>query len=127
MLRQAVAQQVPFGWVTADSIYGDYRSLRLWLESLSKRYVLAVSRKETLVMRWQQRRVGDLLDALPQTGWQRLSAGEGAKGPRRYDWYWLPLDGSVGRGLETVAAGTAQPQRSHRTGGLCLLSPAGTP
>ena len=35
--------------------------------------------------------MGDLLDALPQTGWQRLSAGEGAKGPRRYDWCWLPL------------------------------------
>jgi SRSO17 transposase len=91
MLRQAVKQQVPFGWVTADSIYGDYRRLRLWLEELPKRYVLAVSRKETVVIDWQQHRVGDLLDSLPQAGWQRLSAGEGAKGPRLYDWYWQPL------------------------------------
>lgn len=91
MLRQAVAHQVPFRWVTADSIYGDYRSLRLWLESLPTPYVLAVSRKETVVSAWQQHRVGALLDALPQAGWQRVSAGEGAKGPRLYDWYWLPL------------------------------------
>jgi len=91
MLRQAVAHAVPFRWVTADSIYGDYRSLRLWLESLPKPYVLAVSRKETVVSAGQQQRVGALLDALPQDDWQRLSAGAGAKGPRLYDWYWLPL------------------------------------
>jgi len=91
MLRQAVAHPVPFRWVTADSIYGDYRSLRLWLESLPKRYVLAVSRKETVTIGWQQHRVGELLDALPQQGWSRLSAGDGAKGPRLYDWYWIPL------------------------------------
>ena len=24
-------------------------------------------------------------------GWERLSAGDGAKGPRWYDWRWLPL------------------------------------
>jgi len=91
MLRQAVERQVPFAWVTADSIYGDYRSLRLWLESLPKRYVLAVSRKETVVIDWQPQRVGDLLNALPHAGWQRLSAGAGAKGPRLYDWLLLPL------------------------------------
>ena len=91
MLRQAVAHAVPFRWVTADSIYGDYRSLRLWLESLPKPYVLAVSRKETVVSAGQQHRVGALLDALSPDGWQRLSAGAGAKGPRLYDWAWLPL------------------------------------
>lgn len=30
--------------------------------------------------------------ALPANGWRRLSAGEGAKGPRWYDWSWQPLD-----------------------------------
>jgi SRSO17 transposase len=28
---------------------------------------------------------------LPEDGWTRLSAGEGAKGRRWYDWRWLPL------------------------------------
>jgi hypothetical protein len=32
-----------------------------------------------------------LLAALPEEGWTRLSAGEGAKGPRWYDWRWVPL------------------------------------
>lgn len=40
---------------------------------------------------WTQRRVSTLLKELPDDGWERLSAGEGEKGPRWYDWYWLPL------------------------------------
>ena len=28
---------------------------------------------------------------LPGVCWTRLSAGDGAKGPRWYDWHWLPL------------------------------------
>ncbi len=32
-----------------------------------------------------------ILAALPADGWTRLSAGDGAKGPRWYDWRWLPL------------------------------------
>lgn len=32
-----------------------------------------------------------ILAALPVEGWTRLSAGEGAKGPRWDDWRWRPL------------------------------------
>jgi SRSO17 transposase len=32
-----------------------------------------------------------ILAALSEDGWTRLSAGDGAKGPRWYDWRWLPL------------------------------------
>jgi SRSO17 transposase len=31
------------------------------------------------------------LASLPVEGWSRLSAGDGTKGPRWYDWHWLPL------------------------------------
>jgi SRSO17 transposase len=34
--------------------------------------------------------VADWLEDVPSNGWQRLSAGEGAKGPRLYDWAYLP-------------------------------------
>jgi hypothetical protein len=43
--------------------------------------------------------VADWLEDVPSGGWQRLSAGEGAKGPRLYDWAWLP------RGRMLLAAG----------------------
>ena len=39
----------------------------------------------------QQRQVNTLLASWPVEGWTRLSAGDGAKGPRWYDWRWLPL------------------------------------
>jgi len=91
MLRHAVAQQLPFRWVTGDSVYGDYHTLRLWLESLPKGYVLGVSGKETVSIAWHFQRVGELLDKLPAGGWTRLSAGEGAKGPRLYDWLRIPM------------------------------------
>ena len=33
----------------------------------------------------------DIADGLPKTAWQRLSAGEGTKGARLYDWAYLEL------------------------------------
>jgi len=36
--------------------------------------------------------VADWLEDVPSGAWQRLSAGEGAKGPRLYDWVHLPCD-----------------------------------
>ena len=92
MLRRAVEHDVPFAWVTADTIYGDYRRMRLWLEGLPKGYVLAVSAKETVILpNGHPHRVSKLLATLPTQGWSRLSAGEGAKGPRWYKWLRLPL------------------------------------
>jgi SRSO17 transposase len=91
MLARAFAAGVPATWVTGDSVYGDDRRLRLWLEAQPRAYVLAVSGKEYVWLGWQQRQVKTLLATLPEDGWTRLSAGDGAKGPRWYDWRWLPL------------------------------------
>jgi SRSO17 transposase len=91
MLARAFTAGVPAKWVTGDSVYGDDRRLRVWLESRPQAYVLAVSGKEYVWLDWQQRQVKRILAALPEDGWTRLSAGDGAKGPRWYDWRWLPL------------------------------------
>ncbi|HXH09112.1 MAG TPA: IS701 family transposase [Alphaproteobacteria bacterium] len=91
MLERARAAGVPAKWVTGDSVYGDDRRLRMWLEARPQAYVLAVSGKEYVWLGWQQRQVKTILAALPAEGWTRLSAGDGAKGPRWYDWCWLPL------------------------------------
>jgi SRSO17 transposase len=91
MVQRVFATGVPAKWVTGDSVYGDDRRLRLWLETQPQADVLAVSGKEYVWLGWQQRQVKMVLAALPEEGWTRLSAGDGTKGPRWYDWRWLPL------------------------------------
>jgi SRSO17 transposase len=96
LLERARATGVPAAWVTADSIYGDDRHLRMWLEVHEQAYVLAVSGKEyvNVAATWTQRRVNTLLAEAaqqPAAAWHQLSAGAGAKGPRLDDWARLPL------------------------------------
>jgi SRSO17 transposase len=91
MLQRALVAGVPARWVTGDSVYGNDRRLRLWLEAQPVAYVLAVSGQEYVWRGWQPRQVKTLLAALSEDGWTRLSAGNGAKGPRWYDWRWIPL------------------------------------
>jgi SRSO17 transposase len=91
MLERTFQAGVPAAWVTGDSVYGDDRRLRIWLEAQSQAYVLAVSGKEYVWLDWQQRQVKTILATLPADGWTRLSAGAGTKGPRWYDWRWLSV------------------------------------
>ncbi|MDP9143720.1 MAG: transposase [Actinomycetota bacterium] len=45
MLARAFAAGVPATWVTGDSVYGDHRPWRRWLEAQPQAYVLALSGK----------------------------------------------------------------------------------
>ncbi len=126
MLARARAAGVPAAWVTADSVYGDDRSLRVWLETQRHPFVLAVSGKEyvNVAATWTQRRVSTLLhdlQLLPAEAWQRLSAGDGEQGPRLYDWYGLPLipplpamSGGVWCGAACATPTTCRPTWSSR-------------
>jgi len=91
MLEQAFQAGVAARWVTGDSVYGDDRRLRMWLEEYEHAYGLAVSGKESGWLGWRQQQVKTVLATLPVDGWTRGSAGAGAKGPRWYDWCWLLL------------------------------------
>ena len=92
MLERALGAGVPAAWVTADSVYGDVKYLRVWLEARPIGYVLAVSGKDTVrEAGLRQRRISAYLADPPGEGWARLSAADGAKGPRWYDWLRLPL------------------------------------
>ena len=90
MLERAVESGVPFGWVTGDEVYGNDRRLRLWLERRDVPHVLAIKSNEKL-WAWtdkgpRQVRADRLASGVEESGWVRLSAGDGAKGPRVYDW-----------------------------------------
>jgi SRSO17 transposase len=91
MLKRAFDAGVPAAWVTGDSVYGDNRQLRMWLEEHEYAHVLAVSGKEYVWHAGRQQQVKTILATLGAEGWCRLSAGDGTKGPRWYDWRWLPL------------------------------------
>jgi hypothetical protein len=58
-------------WVTCDSVYGNDRRLRVWLEAQPLAYVLAVSGQEYVWLGWQQRQVKTFLATLPEEGWTR--------------------------------------------------------
>ena len=96
MLARAHAAGLPFAWVTGDSVSGADSALRRWLQAHGLGYVLAVTKAQRLGLA----RVGDRAAGLPPTAWQRLSAGDGAKGPRLYDWAYLPYGSDAAPGWE---------------------------
>ncbi len=95
MLERARTAGISAAWVTGDSIYGGDRRLRVWLEQQEQPFVLAVARNEPLWAvveeQWGQYRADVVAAHAPAEQWRRLSAGLGAKGPRRYDWAVVPL------------------------------------
>lgn len=91
MLERAFQAGVPAAWVTGDCVYGDNRRLRQWLEEQERAYVLAVSGKEAVEVDGAPHQVKAILATLSADGWTRASAGVGTKGPRWYDWCWLPV------------------------------------
>lgn len=84
MLKRAFVAGVPCAWVTGDSVYGTDHALRRTIETSGRGYVLAVTSAQHLGCK----PVADWLEDVKT--WQRLSAGAGSKGPRLYDWAYLP-------------------------------------
>ena len=109
LLARALDAGVPAGWVTADEVYGGDARLRAWLEQQDLAYVLAVKATQPL---WAASAQGpselparELVAGLPARAWRRRSAGDGAKGPRIYDWARVALTrpGWPGRGFWLLA------------------------
>lgn len=90
MLARAFAAGVRAEWVVGDTVYG-YDELRLWLDEQQQSYVVAVPETHLVWMAGQQQPVRYLAALLPKNAWAVLSAGEGSKGARLYEWAWLRL------------------------------------
>jgi SRSO17 transposase len=95
MIARALDGGTPCAWVLADALYGADSRLRRMLEARGQPYVLAVRGNHTLrfLEDWQLFQTDPATTAadLDSDQWQTLTAGEGAKGPRLYEWARVSL------------------------------------
>jgi SRSO17 transposase len=89
MLERARDTGALFSWFTADEAYGDNPGLRAYLEDQDINYVMAISCDQRFSTPTGRMRADELARMAPKRGWQRLSAGEGSKGQRLYDWLFI--------------------------------------
>jgi SRSO17 transposase len=123
MVERAVAAGVPCAWVAADSVYGGDYALRLWLERQPLGYVLAVTSKQRAPSGFDSVKIRTTT-CFGADDWQRLSAGEGAKG--LYDWAYKEypsLQSGWNRGL-LVRRSIAEPDKLTY---YLTFAPDGTP
>jgi SRSO17 transposase len=94
MIERAVAANVPFAWVAADSVYG-VGDVEKALRRAGKGYVLGVNSNHQF-RSWMGKppvagTAEQIAGSIDPSGWQRLSAGDGTKGPRQHDWVYCEL------------------------------------
>src|SRR3954469_22814152 len=94
MVERAIAAGMPFAWVAADSVYG-VGEIEMALRRAGKGYVLGVNATQAFNSWIGKPTVAgtaeEIANGLEPSAWQRLSAGEGSKGPRLSDWAYLEL------------------------------------
>jgi SRSO17 transposase len=116
MLECALDAGVPFGWVTADTVYGGDRRLRMWLEQHAIPHVMAVKCTQPV---WAATDRGpaqvaaeQVIAQVPAEQWLRVNAGEGSKGKRFYDWVrGAAVAAGLARQCRLLAAGPPHDQR----------------
>jgi SRSO17 transposase len=96
MIEHALQQGLPVSWVTGDAVYGNNSKLRNCLENTQVPYVRGISSQDRVTIGFKFWRSGKLQENLPAEAWQRLSAGNGSKGERWYDWACVPINPILG-------------------------------
>jgi hypothetical protein len=83
MIARALDAGTPARWAAGDEVYGADPALRRELETRRLGYVLTVACSHHVTTTAAGRQRADAIAAgLPRRAWQRLSAGQGSKGPR---------------------------------------------
>jgi SRSO17 transposase len=136
MIERAIAAGVPFAWVAADSVYG-VAGIEMALRRAGKGYVLGITSNHSVKSWGKAKPIAGPADGIAQGlapgDWKRLSAGDGTKGPRLYDWAYMELadlDASgYGEGLSGLWTRGLLIRRTIADGDLAFFStwcPAGT-
>ena len=94
MIERAIAAAVPFAFFAADSVYG-VAGVEMALRRAGKGYVLGVASNHSVNCWGKAKPIAGTADSvakgLAPSDWKRLSAGDGAKGSRLYDWAYVEL------------------------------------
>jgi SRSO17 transposase len=94
MIARALAAGVPFDWVAADTIYG-VGAIEMQLRRAGKGYVLGAHATDQFSSWIGKPDVAGTAEQIAQElapgAWKRLSAGDGTKGARLYDWAYIEL------------------------------------
>jgi len=94
MVERAIAASVPFAWVAADSVYG-VGDVEKALRRAGKGYVLGVASNHNVKSWGKAKLIAGTAESVAQglapSDWKRLSAGDGTKGARLYDWAYVEL------------------------------------
>lgn len=132
MIERALDAGVTAAWVTGDEVYGSDGKLRRALEARGQAYVLAV-RSNECTSTWPpygppgQVRMAAVAATVPAEGWRRLSCGEGAQGPRRYDWACVPLRPALLEGWVHALLVRRHPERPEELAYYLVYAPTDTP
>ena len=87
MIARGFAAGLRPQWVLGDEVYGSDSKFRRFLESKAQPYVVAVKCDLHLFRPDRsRRRLDEIVADTPGDAWFRHSVGDGAKGPRLYDW-----------------------------------------
>ena len=94
MIERAIAANVPFAWVAADSVYG-VGDIEMALRRAGKGYVLGVNANHHFGSWGSGPPISGTAEAIAKelapSEWKRLSAGDGTKGERLHDWTYCEL------------------------------------
>ncbi|MGU3330896.1 IS701 family transposase, partial [Methylobacterium mesophilicum] len=135
MIERAIVAGVPFSWVAADTVYG-VGDIEMALRRAGKGYVLG-AKTDHRFNAWAGKPLvagtaEAVADGLAPSASARLSAGEGTKGARLYDWAYCALADLAGadddqtsvwtRGL-LIRRSLSDGERAYFT----TWCPAGTP
>jgi SRSO17 transposase len=116
-------------WVTGDTVYGSHPPLRAGLEARKQAYALAVPCSEQVAVQGERKRVDRIAEELEPDQWQRLSVGDGSKGPREFEWARVQLSKPEQEGWQrwlVVRRSLASGEHPAELAYVLVFAPTGT-
>jgi SRSO17 transposase len=137
IIKRALAANVPFAWVAADTVYG-VGEVEQVLRRAGRGYVLGVTGAHRFHSWGKAKLIAGSAEEIAASRaaaeWQRLSAGAGTKGPRLHEWCYVELAdlkaGEAGGAEDEVWTRGLLIRRHIADGEMAFFStwcPAGTP